>query len=127
MKSRLRTVRSRGVRYSALLFVCPGCVAGGPSGYAGLHMLPVNAPPEFKGASWDFDGNEEAPTLSPSILTNKTRSKDTRFHKDGRPMFPRCHSFLKAGVFDFLKDSEHPLAGQKVPIPDLPEWAENLQ
>lgn len=33
-----------------------------------------------------------------------------------------CHSFLRAGVFEFLADSTHSLAGQSIPMPDLPEW-----
>lgn len=114
MKSRIRTVRHDDIVYTALMFVCPGCVAGGPDGYDGIHLLPVNSP-QVQGPSWDWDGNLEAPTLSPSILTN---------HLTGTR--PRCHSFLRSGIFEFLTDSEHPLAGQKVPIPDLPEWAENL-
>jgi hypothetical protein len=111
MKARLRTVDDHGTTYTALMFVCPGCVAGavakGHDGYAGLHMLPVNSPQTSP--SWDWDGNLDAPTLSPSILT------------DGA--YGRCHSFLKGGVFEFLSDSTHPLAGQHVPMPDLPDWA----
>lgn len=126
MKSRLRTVRYDNVVCSSLLFVCPGCVAGGPDGYDGIHSLPVNAPPKLDRPSWDWDGNLEAPTLSPSILTNGTRGDPTRLRDDGSPVFPRCHSYLRAGIFEFLKDCEHPLVGQKVPILDLPEWAENL-
>lgn len=113
MKTRLRKVNDHGKRYDALLFACPGCAAGGPVGYLGIHLLPVNAPDIGK-PSWDWDGDLEAPTLSPSILT----------HEHG--LYPRCHSFLKAGVFEFLKDSTHPLAGQHVLMPDLPEWAERL-
>ncbi len=56
MKARLRTVRYDDVVVSALLFVCPGCVAGGPDGYDGIHMLPVNSP-QASGSSWDWDGN----------------------------------------------------------------------
>lgn len=128
MKSRLRTIRRDDVTYTALMFVCPGCVAGGPDGYEGLHMLPVNTPTgqNIGQPSWDWDGNLEAPTLSPSILTNGTRSEDARRNDDGTFRFPRCHSFLKEGVFEFLGDCEHPLANQKVPMPDLPEWAEKL-
>lgn len=110
MKSRLVTVNHHGVVYTALKFCCPGCASGGPSGYEGLHMLPVNSP-NINKPSWDFDGNLDAPTLSPSILTKG---------------YSRCHSFLKAGVFEFLSDCDHPLVGQKVPIPDLPKWAEGL-
>lgn len=127
MKSRLRKVRYGDVVCDSLLFVCPGCVAGGPDGYEGIHMLLVNAPPGLNRASWDFDGNLEAPTLSPSILTNGTRDDRTRFRDDGRPRFPRCHSYLRAGIFEFLSDCEHPLAGQRIPMPDLPEWAERLE
>lgn len=89
------------------MFICPGCAAGGPEKYAGLHELPVNAT-GIAPVSWDWDGNLEAPTLSPSLLSR------------GHCL---CHSFLRQGVFEFLPDSDHPLSGQKVPMPDLPQWA----
>lgn len=112
MKSQLREVSDHGVKYKALLFACPGCIAGGPEGYDGIHMLPVNCSLATLGKpSWNWNGNLEAPTLSPSI-----RSKG----------YSHCHSFLTDGIFNFLKDSDHPLSGQQVPIPDLPEWAEEL-
>lgn len=71
-------------------------------------MLAVNT--TAKSPAWDWDGDLEAPTLSPSILTTW-----------GNEGF-RCHSFLKAGVFDFLSDSSHELAGCKVAMGELPEW-----
>lgn len=108
MKASLRTIDDHGNIYKALLFICPGCASAGMSGY---HMLPVNSP--NKSPSWDWDGNLEAPTLSPSILT----------HASGRQ--PQCHSFLKAGVFQFLSDCTHDLKDQFVPMPDMPDhWAE---
>lgn len=110
MKAKLRTIDDHGVVYDALMFVCPGCVAGGPSGYDGIHMLPVNTMDVGK-PSWDWDGNLERPTLNPSILTQG---------------YSRCHSFLRDGIFEFLGDSDHPLAGQRIPIPDLPDWAVEL-
>jgi hypothetical protein len=99
------------------MFVCPGCVAGGPEGYYGIHMLPVNT--EAKKPSWSFNEDLEMPTLSPSILTNPE-------YKEGDP-YPRCHSFLRDGVFEFLSDCSHPLAGQHVPMVDLPRWAQDLK
>lgn len=111
LKSRLQKVIRDDISYNVLVFVCPGCVAGERPGYEGVHMLPVNVPEGVHKPSWDWDGNLEAPTLSPSILTTGPS---------------RCHSFLNAGIFDFLSDSEHSLAGQKVPMPDLPEWAETI-
>lgn len=111
MKAHLRTVDDHGVTYEALAFVCPGCVDA--SGGSGLHILPVNS--STKSPSWTWDGNLDAPTLSPSILTH------TKPYVDGRPTGV-CHSFLRAGVFEFLHDCTHSLAGQHVPLPDLPDW-----
>lgn len=106
MKSQLVGVDDHGHHYTALKFVCPGCER--EPGHGGLHMLPVSGDANGR-PSWSFDGNLDAPTLSPSILST-------------RPEFV-CHSFLKAGVFEFLGDCTHPLKGQSVPIPDLYEWA----
>lgn len=104
MKSKIIRAEDHGVHYEALAFVCPGCQEDGGTG---LHILPINS--STKSPSWDFDGNTEAPTLSPSILTRGGASRV-------------CHSFLKNGVFEFLGDCTHSLAGQHVPIPDLPDW-----
>jgi hypothetical protein len=108
MKTRLRTVKANDITYDALLFVCPGCVAGGPEGYDGLHMLPVNNEHDIGKPNWTWNGDLQKPTLSPSILSKG---------------YNVCHSFLEDGVFRFLTDSDHPLSGQSVPIPDLPDWA----
>lgn len=114
MKSVLRNVNDKGKRYQALMFACPGCAAGGPDGYSGILLLPVNCSGIGK-RSWEFDGNFDSPTLSPSILSK------------GSPGYARrCHSFLKAGVFQFLSDSTHPLTDHFVPIPDLPAWAARI-
>ena len=108
MKSVLHWVDDHGVRYQHLMFWCPGCEE---DGRGGLHALPVNT--DKKSPSWDWDGNLEAPTLSPSILTGAGSSKI-------------CHSFLRNGVFEFLSDCTHALAGQSVPMPDLPDWVTEL-
>lgn len=111
MKSTIRHVDDHGVHYDCLMFVCPGCVVGGTAGGLGLHLLPVNT--TNKTPAWHWDGNLEFPTLSPSILTGKGTAQI-------------CHSFLKAGVFEFLEDCTHSLAGQLVAIPDLPSWVEEM-
>lgn len=113
MKSKLITVHDHGKVYQSLAFWCPGCDM---NGRGGLHMLPVNTG-GVKSPSWDFDGNLELPTLSPSILTRS----EFRFSRGETEPFV-CHSFLKAGVFEFLGDCTHRYANQRVPIPDLPEW-----
>jgi hypothetical protein len=107
VKAMTSTIDDHGVRYQCLMFVCPGCALDGNSG---LHILPVNT--NATSPSWTWDGNLDAPTIEPSILTN---GREGSIH-------PRCHSFLRAGVFEFLSDCEHAMAGQRVPMPDLPTW-----
>lgn len=112
MKFSLRTVSYNGKTYQCLAFVCPGCESSGNG--TGLHMLPVNAN-GVTSPSWDWDGNIEAPTVSPSILTH------TKPYVDGKGT-GICHSYLKAGVFEFLDDCTHSMAGQHVTALELPEW-----
>lgn len=105
-KSELRQINDHGHVYQALAFICPGCEVSTKG--SGLHMLPVSGDVPERVPRWDWDGNLEAPTLSPSILT-----------RHGEQV---CHSFLKAGQFQFLSDSTHQYSGQTVEIPDVPEW-----
>lgn len=104
MKSQLITVNDLSDTYTVLQFICPGCATLGGTG---LHMLPVNTMDHSP--SWDWNGDQEKPSLSPSILTSMG---------EGRV----CHSFLKDGVFVYLSDCSHDLAGMTVEMPDLPDW-----
>lgn len=104
MKSTIRVIDDHGVRYQALAFVCPGCNND-------LHLLPVNTTEHSP--SWEWDGNLEAPTLFPSIKT-EWGNETTGIHV--------CHSFLRAGVFEYLSDCTHQYANQHIPLPDLPDW-----
>lgn len=106
MKSQLITVDDHGLKYTALKFVCSGCER--EPGHGGLHMLAVNS--EQKKPSWGFNGNFEAPTLTPSIKSDRGDNWV-------------CHSFLRNGIFEFLSDSTHQFSGMQIPIPDLYEWA----
>lgn len=117
----LRTTHDGEKQYPSLAFICPGCMLDAydlPTGETyhptGLHLLPVNT--DQTKPVWTFDGNEDAPTVSPSILTHHEQTET-----DPRPTFV-CHSFLKAGVFEFLGDCTHKLAGHFVPMVDLPDW-----
>lgn len=112
--ARLQGVDDKKGRYDALMFACPGC-ASTREGYEGLHLLPISGDPALR-PIWAFDGNLEAPTLTPSILTKFNWNDE-----DGEII---CHSYLTSGVFNFLADSTHPLSGQQVPIPELPTWAD---
>lgn len=106
----IRQVVDGDVHSQRLMFVCPACALHG----SGIHMLTVNEP-----NSWTWDGNLEAPTLSPSIASHGA-AVDGVWVADWL-----CHSYLEAGLFRFLSDSTHAMAGQVgVPMPDLPEWTQ---
>jgi Family of unknown function (DUF6527) len=107
LKAMLRNVVEGTTNYTALMFVCPGCGND-------LHMLPINT--TEKSPSWDWDGNLEAPTLSPSIKT-EWGNETSGIHV--------CHSFLKAGIFEYLSDCTHQYVNQHIPLPDLPDWIVN--
>ena len=91
------TETSNGV----LLFWCPGCQQ--------LHGVWVKEPNSLTGAKWSWNGSMETPTFSPSILVRGVNGSHFR-----------CHSFVRDGVIEFCSDSEHSLAGKKVPLPPEP-------
>ncbi len=75
---------------NAYFHYCVGCEC--------LHPLPD---------SWTFDGNIASPTFSPSFL-----------HSWGDDRV--CHYFITAGHVHYCGDCTHSLAGQTVPIAELP-------
>jgi hypothetical protein len=83
-------------------FWCPGCDS--------IHVI------RTKPNGWAWDGNVDAPTISPSILVTYD-GKDAG-QADAPPS--RCHSFVKAGRIEFLSDCTHALAGKTVAVPDWP-------
>lgn len=104
----IRHVTDGDRQYDALMFVCPGCTGEDGSG-SGFHMLPIRGKGDTEGhPSWTWNGNLEAPTLEPSILTKWADVV--------------CHSFLRNGVFEYLGDCTHKYASQHVPLPPLPDW-----
>jgi hypothetical protein len=86
--------------HKSLLFFCPGC----------KHAHGVNISPIGNQPVWEFNGNDEVPTIAPSILVKWDEGDD---HKQCC-----CHSFVKDGEIQFLSDCTHTLAGQTVELPD---------
>lgn len=85
-------------------FWCPGC--------GSLHHLPIEGP-----KAWGFNGNIEAPTLTPSIL-----QWWDEFQGDGKPQKRHaCHSYVTDGNIKFLNDSTHNKVNQTVPLDEIPE------
>ena len=83
--------------YDCVMTWCPGCKQ--------LHPFRIRGPEP----TWSWDGNLAAPTFEPSYLTWAGESR-------------RCHSFLRAGRWEFLGDCTHELAGQTVDMVPLPGW-----
>jgi hypothetical protein len=79
---------------------------------------------------WSFNGNVEKPTFNPSVkITGKQGvtvkgewNGEYKCGPDGKALDLCCHYFLRDGVLDFQNDCTHALCGQKVPLPELPEF-----
>lgn len=97
-----------------VMFWCPGC-----DEYHGPRV-------EGGASQWQWNGDRDRPTLSPSILvTGKRRITDdehARLMRGEAVEVPdsRCHSFVRDGRIEFLSDCTHALAGQVVELPDDP-------
>jgi uncharacterized protein DUF6527 len=84
---------------------CPGC----DEAHRPVSRLP-ETPVDYPRPTWDYDGNEERPTFDPSLMVH--------LDSEGK----RCHSYIRAGRWEFLSDCWHALAGQTVDLPPLPDW-----
>ena len=96
MKAKLIKWGTEGER---LLFACPGCVES-------HHAIPVDG-----SRGWQWNGDTERPTLTPSVLTTSTRGEAREKHI--------CHLFVTNGFIQFLSDCTHALAGQTVEMEEL--------
>jgi hypothetical protein len=98
MKAKTRDWKDVTGDHGTMLYLwCPGC--------DDLHGVEVE---QSAPTAWQWDGNLESPTISPSIKCMG--------HKG------ICHSFVRNGQWEFLSDCYHSLAGTTVDLPDLPDW-----
>lgn len=75
------------------LWWCVGCEA--------YHAVSIAPHRNEAGASWAWNGDEVAPTFSPSVLCRG----------DVLAGIPTCHCYVQGGLLHFLPDCTHPLAG----------------
>jgi len=76
-------------------FFCPGCNSH--------HSI---------GTTWTFNGNQEMPTITPSLLTRYTKTGEKTPYKV-------CHLFVTDGKIKYLGDSTHKLSGQTIDMVEL--------
>ena len=112
MKVRLRSCKDGDKEYDMLWLWCPGCNE--------YHAVKVNIP-----NGWGWNGSQEAPTITPSILVRGTKwisdeEAERILHGEHIEPIPTvCHSFVADGRLQFLSDSTHVLAGQTVDLPEV--------
>jgi len=82
-------------------FFCPGCKK-----YHGVWTTNRND----NQAIWQFNGDINKPTVSPSLLVRFSYS-------DGSSAI--CHSFIREGKIEFLSDCTHELANQTIELPEI--------
>ena len=58
--------------------------------------------------SWQFNGDYDRPTFSPSLLVNGYSEKHQQDYT--------CHSFITDGNWQYLSDCSHDLKGQVAPL-----------
>lgn len=96
---RVHGLQDGDLHYRRCLVWCPGC--------DDIHAMNIEGE-DKPTPCWDWDGSRTKPTFEPSILVQFIDK--------------HCHSYLRAGVWEFLGDSTHSLAGQKVKMVPIPDW-----
>jgi hypothetical protein len=99
----IRKSPTEGERKIGFLIFCPGCNE--------LHPISVFEKNSL-GAQWVWNGSEERPTFTPSLLL--------KYNERGGSAVV-CHSYIKDGNIEFLSDCTHGLSGKTVPLPHIPE------
>lgn len=73
------------------------------NGYYWLFWCPACLTNHWWDSRWSFNGDEESPTVTPSILVESTG----------------CHLFLTDGRISYLSDCGHALAGKNIDCPEV--------
>lgn len=95
-------------------FWCEGCEM-----YHGVTIDKTKSP------SWDFNGDYEKPTFSPSIRVRIPHPEGYSIRDtapvgwNGKVVDHICHSFITDGEIQYLSDSTHELAGWTIDLKQL--------
>lgn len=82
-------------------FFCPAC----------NHIHALNVGPK----GWEYNGNPDSPVTNPSIRVSRCD------HGDLNNGVTLCHCYLEGDLIRYCDDSPHEFAGQRVPLPEIPE------
>lgn len=80
--------------------------------------------PNQQNAQWNFNGDFEKPTFSPSInertgyFVDPNTKGDEEWLKENSY---HCHFFVNNGMIQFLNDCSHDLRGKTMELPDITE------
>ena len=89
-----------------LMFYCDGCKEA--------HQI--------DSSKWEFNGDMNKPTFSPSYLVWNDPNPDADPKYDPKGKFRngfRCHSFITQGEIQYLSDCTHRLAGKTVAMKEF--------
>lgn len=112
-------------RKGQLAYWCPGCQF--------LHILLVRTNSN-KRPSWEFNGDYNHPTFSPSVLVKighycpdqpqppNCETCNEQHARKEKSLCALCHSYVRNGLIEFLSDCTHILNGQTVPMVQLPKY-----
>ena len=93
--------------YKTALFYMPGLPMHVQINLTGPHPV------------WGWNGDKQLPTFSPSILTRLPWGPERREIIN--------HVFIRDGIISYLSDCTHEYAGQKMELPKLEDWPEDLR
>jgi len=96
-------IKTKTVTYYS--FFCPGCKH--------VHSYAVSN----DNSQWQFNGNIESPSFTPSLLNRMTTKNPVTGVYDIEE--ERCHLFVTDGKIIYCGDSMHELAGKTVELPEF--------
>ncbi len=93
MKDKIELMHD-GENKISYIFYCPGCKCH--------HMYYIKG----YNISWQFNGNLQSPTFTPSLRVNYGNGKV-------------CHLFVTNGKIEYCSDSFHELKGKQIEMEDI--------
>jgi hypothetical protein len=75
--------------------------------------------PNHKNAQWNFNGNLDSPTFTPSINERTGYYVNPEMYADAKNESYHCHFVVTDGKIYFCGDCSHELKGQTLDLPEI--------